>query len=120
VIDEGMKKLKRTLKKSDQNEASLKILAKVIEASNECKELCPAKAEKMPEAEKAKFIEGYRKAMATVIDTLEQMQKALQAGDNAKAIELQKSLKEQKEDGHDKYMDSDDKEAAGKDKDKDK
>ena len=48
VIDEGMKKLKRTLKKADQNEASLKIVANIVELAKSCKEMTPSQAAKLP------------------------------------------------------------------------
>ncbi len=119
TIDEGMKKLKRTLKKPDQNEASLKLIEQILATANQCKVLDPAKAAKLPEADRKKFVDEYHGAMAHLIETMEQMKKAVADGDNKKALELHKSLKGQEEDGHDKFMESDDKDSS-KDKDKDK
>jgi len=118
-IDEGMKKLKRTLKKPDQNEASLKVISTIIALAGECKEMIPSQAAKLPEGDRKKFVDDYQKSMIQLIATMDDMKKAVEAGDNKKAIELHKALKDQEEDGHDKFMESDEKEAS-KDKDKDK
>ncbi|HWE01581.1 MAG TPA: cytochrome b562 [Tepidisphaeraceae bacterium] len=112
VIDEGMKKLKRTLKKPDQNEASLKIVSNIIELAQACKELTPSQASKLPEADRKKFIDEYQASMTKLIETMGDMKKAVEAGDNKKAMQLHKSLKDQEEDGHDKFMESDQKDAA--------
>ena len=113
-IDEGMKKLKRTLKKADQNEASLKVIDKIVALAGECKEMTPSQAAKLPEADRQKFVNDYRATMTKLIETMEQMRKAVADGDNAKALELHKSLKDQEEDGHDKFMESDEKESKSK------
>jgi soluble cytochrome b562 len=115
VIDEGMKKLKRTLKKADQNEASLKIIGNITDMAKECKEMTPSMAAKMPEADRKKFIDDYQKSMAQLIGMMGDMKKAVEAGDNKKAIEIHKTMKDFEEDSHDKFMDSDAK-AASKDK----
>jgi soluble cytochrome b562 len=111
-IDEGMKKLSRSLRKADQNEASLKVIDTIIGLARECKEMTPSHAAKLKDAERAKFIEDYRKSMTQLIDGMEQMKKAVVAGDNDKAKEIRKSLKDMEEDGHDKFMESDDRDAA--------
>ncbi len=117
VMDEGMKKLSRTLKKADQNEVSLKVIDQIIGLAKECREMTPSHAAKLKDAEKAKFIEEYKKSMTQLIDTMEEMKKAVVAGDNDKAKELRSKLKDMKEDGHDKFMESDARDAEkGKEK----
>jgi soluble cytochrome b562 len=120
VMDAGMKKLSRTLKKADQNEVSLKVIDQIIGLAKDCKEMTPSHAAKLKDAERTKFIEDYRKSMTQVIDTMELMKKAVVAGDNDKAREIRNSLKDMKEEGHDKFMESDDRDAekgkGGKDK----
>ena len=114
-MDEGMKKLKRTLKKADQNEASIKLTEKIIALATECKDLIPSTAAKQPEEKRKDFIAEYQKEMNELIETMGKMKKAIEAGDNAGALALHKSLKQQEEDGHDKFMDDDDKEKKEKD-----
>jgi soluble cytochrome b562 len=117
VIDEAMKKLKRTLKKADQNPTSLKLAGDIIDAATACRDMTPSKIGKLPEADRTKALADYKASMTKLIDTMGEMKKAIEAGDNTKAIELHKSLKDQEEDGHDKFMEDDQKDA---DKSKDK
>ncbi|HZL35089.1 MAG TPA: cytochrome b562 [Tepidisphaeraceae bacterium] len=109
VMDEGMKKLKRTLRRPADDAQSLKVIAQVIEAATAARDMVPAKAASMPQADRKKFIDEYQKGMTQLIATMGQMKDAVTAGDNKKAMALHKSLKTQEEDGHDKFMESDDK-----------
>jgi soluble cytochrome b562 len=117
VIDDAMKKLKRTLKKEDQNAVSLKLTGDIIEAATACRDMTPGKISKMPEADRAKALADYKASMTKLIDTMGEMKKAIEAGDNKKALALHKALKDQEDDGHDKFMEDDQKDA---DKSKDK
>ena len=54
--------------------------------------------------------------MTKLISTMGDMKKAVEAGDHKKALALHKSLKNQEDDGHDKFMESDDKPTAKSDK----
>ena len=118
LIDEGMKKLKRTLRKSDQNETSLKVIGEIMELATVCRDMTPSHAEKLKDADRKKFVDEYRASMTKLIDTMELMKKAVAAGDNDKAKELRTTLKDMEDDGHDKFMESDERDAA-KAKDKD-
>jgi soluble cytochrome b562 len=116
VIDEGMKKLKNTLRKPAENPASLKTIGEIIDAATACKDMTPSMASKMPEADRKKFVDAYRESMTKLIDTMGQMKTALEAGDNDKAKALHKALKDQEEAGHDKFVDDDSKDAPDKSK----
>lgn len=112
TIDEGMKKLKRTMRKSDQNEVSIKVCGEIIEAAKFCREQVPSKAAKMPEADRKKVVAEYQASMDKLIETIGQMKKAFEANDLDAAKKLHKTLKDMEEDGHDKFMDDADKENA--------
>jgi soluble cytochrome b562 len=116
VIDDGMKKLKTSLRKPAENPTSLKTIGEVIEAATACREMTPTKASKLPEADRKKFVDAYREGMTKLIDTMGQMKTALEAGDNDKAKALHKALKDQEDEGHDKFMDDDQKDAPDKEK----
>jgi soluble cytochrome b562 len=103
VIDEGMKKLRRTLRKAESNKESLEWIEKIEKASTKSKDLIPALAAKKPEAERAKFVESYKKDMETFIKGVGEMKAAVQEGKNDKAQEVYKSLKTQEDKGHEKY-----------------
>ena len=98
-----LKKLRKTVKDPAQNKESLEILAKFQQATLASKSQTPAKAKNVPEAERAKFLAGYRKEMAMLLQHLLQIEVAIVDGDNAKAEELFKGLKQIEDDGHEKY-----------------
>jgi hypothetical protein len=113
-MDESWKKLKRTLRKPDQNAESLKLLADMQAKSVTCKGMIPTKAEKIPEAERAKFVNAYRKEMVALLVDLCNIEQAILDGDNAKAVDLYKATNERQDKDHDQFMQKD------KNKEKDK
>src|SRR5437764_9299472 len=66
-MDDDFKKLKRTVRKAEQNEQSLKLLTAIQERMVKCKEMTPERLAKIPEADRAKFMKDYRREMAGVI-----------------------------------------------------
>lgn len=103
VMDKGLKKLRRSLRKPESNADSLKTIEAVHKAAVKSKDMVPTMAAKMPEADRAKFVEGYKKEMEAVIKNLEAMQAAVKENKNDKAQELYTALKKQEDKGHEKY-----------------
>ena len=103
VMDEAMKRLRRTLRKADSNAESLEWIDKLEKASVKSKELIPAKLAKMPEAEKTKVMEAYKKDMDVFLKAVGEMKAAVKAGSNDKAQEIYKTLKTYEDKGHEKY-----------------
>lgn len=103
VIDEAMKKLRRTLRKAESNADSLEWIDKLEKASVKSKELVPAMAAKVPEAERAKWVEAYKKDMDIFIKSVGELRAAVKAGSNDKAQEIYKTLKTHEDKGHEKY-----------------
>ena len=103
VIDSGVKKLRRSLRKAEQNKESLETIEKVHAAATKSKDMTPAMAAKIPEAERAKWVENYKKDMDTFIKTVEKMQAAVKDGKNDEALKLHQELKKQEDKGHEKY-----------------
>jgi soluble cytochrome b562 len=106
-IDEGMKKLRRTLRSKDSNAQSLETIAKVEQAALVCKSLTPERATTMPADQQPAFLTEYRKGMAALLMNMCSMETAVLEGDNAKAQDIYKKLKQQEEDGHDSFMPAD-------------
>ena len=103
MIDSGMKKLRRSLRKPDSNKDSLETIDTVYKAALKSKDMTPAMAAKIPEAKRAEWVAAYKKDMETMIKTVEEMRDAVKAGKNDKAQELHQSLKKQEDKGHEKY-----------------
>ena len=104
-LQDHLKKLRRTLRKAEDNAESLQHIDKALEELVECKALIPAKAANVPEAERAQFVNGYRKDMVAVIMDLCQMELAVLEGNNDRAQEIHKGLKTKEDEGHEKYID---------------
>lgn len=99
-MDEGMKKLRRTLRDAKQNKESIATIKKVKADAVACKDLVPVKAKSIPEAEREKWLADYRKGMEKLVSSMTEMETALGKDDNAKAQDIYKSLKKQEEEGH--------------------
>ena len=112
AIDDAAKKLRRSLKKPEQNADSLKLIGQMQAAAVASKELEPAKAAKMPEAEKAKFVAEYRREMAKVITEMVNLELAVLDNQNEKAEEILKNLKQLEESGHEKFEQGAEEEAS--------
>jgi soluble cytochrome b562 len=105
TIDDSMKKLRRSLRKPESNPDSLKLIEAMEKAATKSKDMVPAKVAKMPEAERAKVVEAYKKDMEAFIKAVGEMKAAVQEGKNDKAQEVYKTLKTQEDKGHEKYTD---------------
>jgi len=104
-IQDNLKKLRKSVKDSAANKDTLETLGKLQELTVASKALVPAKAANVPEAERAKFVAGYRKSMAALLEHFCKIETAVLDNDNAKAEELFKQLKKIEDDGHEKYSD---------------
>jgi len=103
VIDSGMKKLRRSLRKPESNKESLETIEKIHAAAVKSKDMTPAMAAKIPEAKRAEWVAAYKKDMEATIKTIEEMRDAVKDNKNDKAQELHASLKKQEDKGHEKY-----------------
>ena len=103
VMDEAMKKLRRTLRKAESNAESLEWIDKLEKASVKSKELIPAKLAKVPEADRAEMVKAYQKDMDAFLKSVGEMKTAVKAGKNDVAQEVYKTLKTHEDKGHEKY-----------------
>jgi soluble cytochrome b562 len=117
-VETGLKKLRRTLRKTEENAESLKTIGQVKAAMEACKKLAPSMASSVPEADRAKFVEAYKKDMDAVIAEMGKMEKAVKDGKNADAQAVLKKLSEMEEAGHAKYIKDDAKKTEKKDAEK--
>ena len=104
-IQDHLKKLRKTVKDAAANKDSLETLSKLQALTVSSKALVPAKAAARPEAERAKFVAGYRKDMAALLEHFCKIETAVLDNDNAKAEELFKQIKKLEDAGHEKYSD---------------
>jgi soluble cytochrome b562 len=103
VIEKGMKKLKKSLKDSKENAASGETAAEIKKAAAACVDLVPVMARKVPETDRAKFVENYKKDMAAFIEAVDKLSAAVKDGKNEEALAIHKQLGEMEDKGHEKY-----------------
>jgi len=103
VLDKGMKKLRRLLRKKDAREEALEYVVKMEDAALAAKLLTPPMMEKISTDDQEGFLTGYRKEMASVTIDLLEMEIALIDRDMDRAKQLYEKLKKLKKDGHEKY-----------------
>lgn len=103
VMDSGMKKLRRSLRKPESNKESLETIEKVLAAAVKSKDMTPAMAAKIPEAKRAEWVAAFKKDMDATIKTIEEMRDAVKNGKNDEAVKLHATIKKQEDKGHEKY-----------------
>ena len=113
AIEDAFKKLRRTIKKAEKSADSLALIDTVKKEAAICRELVPSRAAK--EADKDKFVADYKKAMDAFIAQVGTLEAAVKAGDTDKAGSIYKEIKTAEDDGHDKFMQQDEKDKAKSD-----
>jgi hypothetical protein len=103
VMDSGMKKLRRSLRKAESNKESLETIEKVHAAAVKAKDMTPAMASKIDAGKRAEWVAAYKKDMEATIKTIEQMRDAVKDGKNDEAVKLHATIKKQEDKGHEKY-----------------
>jgi soluble cytochrome b562 len=104
AMDGAMKKLRRSLKDAAQKDESLKQIEAFVKAAKACRDMTPSEAAKKPEADRAKYVEEYKKQMDAVIAEMGKMETAVKAGNAEEAQKIHAGLKKLEEKGHDAYM----------------
>ena len=102
-LGDAYKALKKTYKDPSKKEESIKLIDKAYQACVTSKIHIPAMMAKVPEAEKAKTMDGYRKMMAVTIAEFAKLEQQILDGKTEEAGETMKALKQLEEDGHEKY-----------------
>lgn len=84
----AFRKLRRQAGDAAMNAASLELLEVMRGAAAAARGLIPLKAEELPEADRKKFVEAYRKQVEKLLAALGQLENAFKVGDNAVAMRL--------------------------------
>lgn len=106
----AFRKLRGLLKDPAKNAESIAVVRKIRTAAADAAKLTPAMTADLPEGERAKFVADYRKRMQDFVATLEKLEAALQANDNAAAAKLFEEIRDQQKAGHKDFKRPDEKE----------
>lgn len=96
----AFRKLRRQISDASANASSLELVARLRKASVESEKLIPEKAEKIPEAERAKFVADYQAKMKEFIAEIDKLKAALEAGKNDEAAAALTKLGSLQKSGH--------------------
>ena len=99
----AFRKLRRQAGDATKNAESLQLVATLRENAEAAAKLVPAKADSIPEADRAKWIEGYKSKMAEMIEAIGKLEAAFKADNNEEAVKIVQSLGALQKDGHGEY-----------------
>jgi soluble cytochrome b562 len=87
-MGKAFKKLRKQVADPAQNASSLELLTTMDGAANEALELTPAKAQDLPEDQRAKFEEDFKAGIRGMLDQFAKLRDALTAGRNDDAVKI--------------------------------
>jgi soluble cytochrome b562 len=87
-MGKAFRKLRKQVADPAQNASSLLLLTTMDNAAKEALELTPAKAEDLPEDQRAKFEEDYKAGIKGMQDQFAKLRDALTAGKNDDAVKI--------------------------------
>jgi hypothetical protein len=87
-IGKAFRKLKKQVADPSQNASSLQLLSTMEDAAKEAVDLTPAKAEDIPDDQKAKFEDDFKAGIRNLQDLFAKLRDALTAGRNDDAVKI--------------------------------
>lgn len=99
----AFRKLRKQAGDAAMNASSLELLGEMQKVTQDALDFVPAKAQDLPEADRAAFTEGFRAQMRKFIAVLEQTVAAFKAGDNGAAVKLVGELGDLSKASHKEY-----------------
>jgi soluble cytochrome b562 len=99
-LSDAYRKLGRQIADATKNEDSLQQVAIIKEMAEAALKLEPVKKKDLPEADQAKFVDDFRAKMKDFVATVDKLDAALKANDNAAAAKLVDDLKTLRNDDH--------------------
>lgn len=99
-LNNAYRKLGREVSDATKNEDSLAQVAIIKASAQAALKLEPAKKKDLPEADQAKFLADYQAKMKEFNATVDKLEAALKAGDNATAAKIVDDMKTERNEGH--------------------
>ena len=99
----AFRKLRRQAADPTKNAESIALVATLKENATAAAKLVPAKADTIPEADRAKFLEGYRSKMADMLAAIDKLAAAFQANQNDDAVKIIQDMGAMQKEGHHEY-----------------
>jgi hypothetical protein len=87
-MGKAFRKLRKQVADPTQNASSLELLSTMDDAAKEALDFTPAKAEDLPEDQRAKFEEDFKAGIRGMQDQFAKLRDALTAGKNDDAVKI--------------------------------
>ena len=98
------RKLGRQINDASKNEDSLAQVAIIKEMANAALKLQPEKTKDLPAGDQAKFVADFQAKMKDFLATVDKLEAALKANDNATAAKLVDDMKNERNDDHKQFQ----------------
>lgn len=102
-LNRSWRKLRKQVSDPASNASSIELVAAIRKDSTKALTLEPDKARDIPEAERAKYIESYKKQMRKFDAKIGELSAAFKANDNAAAAALVKEIGAIQKEGHKEF-----------------
>jgi soluble cytochrome b562 len=102
-MNAAYRKLKKQAADATKNAESLQLVATMREYATAGSKLEPLKLTEIPEADRAKMLEGYKAKMKDFLAGIDKLEAALKAGQNDEAVKLVQALGAMQKEGHKEY-----------------
>ena len=109
IVNKSLRTLKRQVADASKKSENLELLATIKKGLDASTKLEPAKTKDIPAGEKAAYIEKYKKQMADLGKSFDEVEAAIKADKPDDAKKAFEKLSEQKEKGHKDFGADDDK-----------
>jgi len=103
AMNAAFKAVGRQVENASQNANTLEQLTIIETSAKAALTMVPAKKEKVPSAEQAKFQSGYEAGMKELLTAVDKLKVLIKAGKNADAVATYDEIKGLQRDGHKEY-----------------
>lgn len=103
AINTAFKAVGRQIEDPSKNASTLEQIAIIETNAKAAMALEPEKKAKVPAADQAKFMAGYKDGMKQLLATVEKLKVAVKAGKNTEALAIIDEMKKEQKEGHSEY-----------------
>ena len=105
-MEQELRELRSQITDPQQNQSSLDLVKRLRQNSIGARNAVPPMIAKLPLAQQTTPLAAYRALMSKLIAQEADLEKALRAGQNTKAVELLQAIVRTRQEGHDKFRPS--------------
>jgi len=102
-MEQIFRELRVQISDPKQNASSLEMIGRLKEDSVGARETVPPMIAKLPSEQQPATLAAYKQQMTKLIGQEEELQKALRAGQNARAADILKAIAATRQEGHDRF-----------------